>query len=175
MERLGMLMDVSHLSMAGTEHVLELASRPVIASHSSARAVLDHHRNLRDDVIRRIAALGGVVGVNLFYGFVDPRMPTIDRVIDHIEHVAAVGGIDHVGIGPDFIHEHAMELYSNYPDFQIEGMTLLGSIEGLEGSRQLPNLTDAMLRRGFTEGDVRKILGENFLRVFGQVMGVPGE
>src|SRR4051794_23968417 len=93
MESLGILMDVSHLSAAGTDHVLSLATRPVVASHSSAHTLCPHHRNLTDERLAGIAATGGMIGVNFFYAFVDPVNPTIDRLVDHIEHVAAVAGI----------------------------------------------------------------------------------
>lgn len=171
-QRLGIVMDVSHLGIAATDHVLELAARPVIASHSSVRALCNHHRNLEDRMIERIATSGGVVGINLFPWFIDKKNPTIDRVVDHIEHIAGLVGIDHVGIGPDFIREYVAEFYGNYPDLTMEGVALNRGIEGLEYLRDLPNLTAALLRRGFEESDVRKVLGENFLRVFRQVMGV---
>ncbi|HKV44805.1 MAG TPA: dipeptidase [bacterium] len=174
MERLGILVDVSHLSIAGTQHVLELATRPVIASHSSARALLDHHRNLSDDVLRRIAATGGVIGANFFPAFVAAGRPTIDHVVDHLQHLAAVAGWDHVGIGPDFIKEYYDERYPHHPSLKIEGLDAMITIEGLTGPQDLPALTAALLRRGVSEANVRKVLGENFLRVFRSVLGVPG-
>jgi membrane dipeptidase len=173
LEHLGVLLDISHLSEAGVEHVLELATRPVISSHSSARALCDHHRNLGDEQIRGIAATGGVIGINFFPAFIDPDQPTIDRVVDHIEHVANTAGLDHVGIGPDFVKEIVDELYPNQPDLRIEGLDPRATIAGLEGPQDLPALTEALLRRGFSEEDLKKILGANFLRVFRQVMGIP--
>lgn len=173
MDRLGILIDLSHLSLAGTQHVLEVATRPVIASHSSARALCDHHRNLTDPQLRSIAEAGGVIGVNFIPSFIDPRRPTVDRIVDHVEHIASVAGIDHVGIGPDFIREYLDELYPQYPAFMIEGLDAKATIEGLTGPRDLGVLTDALLRRGMPEADVRKVLGGNFLRVFRSVMGIP--
>jgi membrane dipeptidase len=170
-ERLGIVMDVSHLSDAGTDQVLELATRPVVASHSSARAVTDHARNLTDDHIRGIAATGGVIGINLFPLFVDPLEPTIDRVIDHVEHVASVGGIDHVGIGTDFVRELYDEKFPADQLLTIDGFDRRATIRGIEAAPDLPNLTAGLLGRGFGETEVRKILGENFLRVFRDVMG----
>src|SRR4051794_20788561 len=110
MQRLGMLMDVSHLSAAGVDHVLELSRRAVIASHSSAHAVRAHHRNLTDERLKGIAATGGVVGVNFFHGFIDETVSSVPRVVDHIEHIASVAGIEHVGLGPDFVKEVYDEL-----------------------------------------------------------------
>ncbi len=173
LERLGIVMDVSHLGIGGTDHVLEIATRPVIASHSSARALCDHHRNLRDEAIKAIAATGGVVGINFYPGFVDPANRTPARVADHVEHVASVAGIDHVGIGPDFLREIFDDVYVNYQDLQMENIKMSDRLPGLQYSRELPNLTDELVGRGFNETDVRKVLGENFLRVFRDVMGKP--
>lgn len=172
MERLGIIFDVSHLGAAGVEQVLELATRPVIASHSATRAIRDHHRNLTDDQVRGIAATGGVIGLNLLACFIDQENPTIDRVVDHYEHLVEVVGIEHIGVGPDFIADIYDDLYPAHADLTSEGLDTRVNIEGLHAPRHLPNLTAALLRRGFSEADVRLILGENFLRVFREVMGV---
>jgi membrane dipeptidase len=169
-ERLGIVMDVSHLGIGGTDHVLELATRPVIASHSGARALCDHHRNVRDDVIKAIAATGGVVGINAFPWFVDRENPTIDRFVDHVEHVRDVAGIGAVGIGPDFIREYSNELFGNYPHLTMEGLPIHEGIEGFEHARDWPNITACMVERGIAEPDIRRVLGGNFLRVFREVM-----
>ncbi len=174
MERLGLLVDVSHLSAAGVAHVLELATRPVIASHSSARALCDHHRNLTDPQLQAIAATGGVIGVNFFPAFVDAAAPTVDRVVDHIEHIASVAGIDHVGIGPDFIKEYYDELYPGRA-FVVQGLNGKAEIPGLTGPRDLAALTEPLRRRRMPDADVRKVLGENFLRVFRQALGIPAQ
>ena len=173
MERLGIVLDLSHLGIGGVAHALEIATRPLIASHSGARALCDHHRNLSDEVIKAIAVTGGAVGINAFPWFVDRKAPTLDRFVDHIEHVRDLAGIDHVGIGPDFIREYYQEFFGNYPDMETEGLRINEAIAGLGYSRDLPNLTVRMVERGFTDGDVRKVLGANFLRVFHQVMGLP--
>jgi membrane dipeptidase len=171
LERLGVLIDVSHLASAAAEHVLELASGPVIASHSSARAVRDHHRNLSDTLLRAIAASGGVIGVNFLPAFVDPDLPTIDRVVDHVAHIASVAGIEHVGLGPDFVKDYFDAVYPQFPELPlIEGIDMKRGIDGLERTRDLPRLTERLLARRFAEDDVRKILGENFLRVFREVL-----
>ena len=115
-----------------------------------------------------------MIGVNFFPAFVDPHRPTVDRLVDHIEHIASVAGIAHVGIGPDFIKEYVDELYPQYPTLKFEGLDTKATIEGLDGPQHLAVLTDALRRRGVAEPDVGKILGENFLRVFRTVLGVPG-
>jgi membrane dipeptidase len=173
MQQMGMLVDVSHLSKAGTEHVLEISTRPVIASHSSARVLRDHHRNLSDDLLTAIAATGGVIGVNFFAWFLHDSQPTITHIVDHIEHIARVAGIDHVGLGPDFVKEYYETQYPN-EEVLFEGHDTKQAPEGTEGSsRDLPLITERLLERGFSEGDVLKVLGENFLRVFRTELGVP--
>jgi membrane dipeptidase len=166
LEELSVLVDVSHLSAAGTDHVLSLATRPVVASHSSAYALREHHRNLTDERLKGIAATGGVIGVNFFYGFIDPDSPTIGRLVDHIEHVAGVAGIDHVGLGPDFVKEVFEQLTPPAIPVDFEGIDGTRVIPGLDGPAGLPLVTEEMLRRGWPEPDIVKALGENWLRVF---------
>ncbi|MFC5182873.1 dipeptidase [Actinomadura harenae] len=177
MERLGMLFDVSHLGASGVAHVLELATRPVMATHSSARALRDHHRNLTDDQLRGIAATGGVVCVNFLAGFLsaDPAEWTIDRLVDHIEHVASVAGIDHVGLGPDFIRELNLELTPPCCEGMVTmaGFDVNAVVPGLDGPRGLPLVTEALLRRGHSEPDILKILGDNVHHLFQKQLGRP--
>ena len=172
LQELGVLIDVSHLSAAGTDHVLSLATRPVVASHSSAYAVRAHHRNLTDERLKGIAASGGVVGVNFYYGFIDPDSPSIGRLADHIEHVASVAGIDHVGLGPDFVKEVYEQLTPPAASVDFEGMSGTVTIPGLETPAGLPLVTEELLRRGWPDGDIRKVLGVNWLRVFRSDLGV---
>jgi membrane dipeptidase len=171
LEELGVLVDVSHLSAAGTGHVLELSTRPVVASHSSAHAVQAHHRNLTDERLKGIAASGGVIGVNFFFGFVDPLNPTVGRIVDHIEHVASVAGIDHVGLGPDFIQQVMVEATPPICMTDFEGLDVTTCVEGLAGPDGLPLVTAELVRRGWPEQDIRKVLGENWLRVFRSDLG----
>jgi membrane dipeptidase len=173
LERLGIVLDISHLNAAGVEHALEIATRPLVASHSASRSVRDHHRNLSDEQLRGIAENGGVVGVNFLAAFIGDREATIERVVDHYEHIAEVAGIEHVGVGPDFIVEVFDDLYPADVDLTTEGLDPKARVPGLYASRHLPRLTAALLDRGFSERDVRLILGENFLRVFREVLGVP--
>ncbi|MFC5745382.1 dipeptidase [Actinomadura rugatobispora] len=169
MERLGILLDISHLGASGVDHALELASRPVIATHSSARALRDHHRNLTDDQIRGVAASGGVVCVNFLPGFLaaDPSGYTIARLADHIEHVASVAGIDRVGLGPDFVHEVFSDLTPPCCEdpAATAGFDVMATLPGLAGPSGLPLLTGELLARGLPEPDIRKILGGNLHRL----------
>ncbi|HET9666020.1 MAG TPA: membrane dipeptidase [Desertimonas sp.] len=176
MERLGILFDVSHLGAASVEHVLELATRPVIATHSSARAQRDHHRNLSDSQLKNIAAGGGVICVNFYAGFLDPSVHTIDRLVDHIEHVASVAGLEHVGIGPDFLKEIEELVWPSWrDDFVVEGIDIRDCVPGLEGPRGLPLVTGALLRRGFATEDVCNVMGGNVVRLLRAELGRPAD
>ncbi len=172
MQKLGIIVDVSHLSINGVAHVLELTTKPIIASHSSARAVCDHHRNLSDKQLKAIAATGGVIGINFLPAFIDTNKPSLERVVDHIEHMLNVIGENHIGLGPDFIAEWAKTVYPNV-DMKILGIDLKEGIKELANTEDLPNLTRAMQARGFPETSIRKILGENFMRVFKEVLISP--
>jgi membrane dipeptidase len=169
----GMLFDVSHLGRAGVEHVLELTRRPVIATHSSARALRDHHRNLSDDHLRGVAATGGVVCVNFCADFLDEREHTLDRLVDHVLHVAEVAGIEHVGLGPDFVDEVLRELFPGADTVEMGGIDALACVPGLEGPRGLPLVTAALLERGLAADDVRRIVGGNVARLFESELGRP--
>jgi membrane dipeptidase len=171
MERLGMVFDVSHLGASGVAHVLELATKPVIATHSSARALRDHHRNLTDDQLRAVAATGGVVCVNFFAPFLADRKEdmTLDRLLDHIEHIAAVAGIDHVGLGPDFIREVMADLTPPCcEDVNARGLDVKATVPGLEGPAGLPMVTEGLQARGLQEKDIMKIIGGNVHRLLGE-------
>jgi membrane dipeptidase len=167
LERLGIILDVSHLAAPSVDHVLDLANGVVVATHSCARALRDHHRNLSDEHLRGIAATGGVIGMNTIPMFVDENEPTLDRVIEHIEHMAQVAGIDHVGLGPDFLRDYMDSLYPQYDEFiRFGGVDLKRTVSGLARERDLPNITERLVERGWPEPDIRKLLGENWLRDF---------
>lgn len=167
LERLGIILDVSHLAAPSVDHVLDLATGVVVATHSCARALRDHHRNLSDEHLRGIAATGGVIGMNVLPTFVDAEEPTLDRVADHIEHIAETAGIDHVGLGPDFLREYVDAIYPQYDEFfRFGGVDMKRTVPGLARERDLPNLTERLVERGWPEPDIRKLLGENWLRVF---------
>ena len=200
MNRLGMIVDVSHTSDATFYQALLISQAPVIASHSSSRQLTNHPRNMTDDMLRAVALNGGVVMVNFYSAFIDedyrkaaydpertkqrdaeveafkkahahadgspvgyneyapiekkwaeqfPR-PPLKSLIDHIDHIAKVAGIDHVGLGSDF-----------------DGVTSLP--QGIDSAADLPKITEALLQRGYSREDILKILGGNFLRVMRQV------
>ena len=184
MNKLGMLVDISHISADAMRHVLRISKAPVIASHSGAYTIAEHNRNVPDDVLKMVKGNGGVVMVNFYSGYVEPeaarvlsRMFEVDRelrakypdvddykkakakwradnpypsgtihdVIDHIDHIVEVAGIDHVGIGSDY-----------------DGVSRLP--EQLEDVSCYPYITQALLDRGYDEESVRKVMGENALR-----------
>lgn len=150
MNQLGMVIDLSHAAESTFYNVLEVSTVPVIASHSSARALCDHPRNLTDDQIRAIASANGVVQVCLYNDFLAKgRRATIIDAADHIEHIIRVGGIDCVGIGSDF-----------------DGG---GEIEGCVGANEIINITVELLRRGYTEEEIAAIWGGNLRRVVNAV------
>ena len=204
MNRLGMMVDISHVADKTFWDAIATTNAPVIASHSSARALVDAPRNMTDDMLRAVAKNDGVVQVNFYSGFDDadfrkameaqakdqaaaiqkytdqlkaeakpidyvdvdrierewmakiPR-PPLKSLIDHIDHIAKIAGIDHVGLGSDFDG--------------VSGATP----QGIDSAADLPKITQALLERGYNPSDIHKILGGNLLRVFGQVERVSRE
>jgi membrane dipeptidase len=204
MNRLGMMVDISHVSDKTFCDVIAATKAPVIASHSSARALTNHARNMTDEMLRAVAKNGGVVQVNFFSAFVDEKYrqaaeaqkkdqdaaladymatrtaaglpvsfvdldsisrewqakiprPPFKSLIDHIDHVAKVAGVDHVGLGSDFDG--------------VSGATP----QGIDSAADLPRITQALLDRGYSRDDIHKILGGNLLRVFKQVENMSRE
>ncbi|MGI8638768.1 MAG: membrane dipeptidase [Pyrinomonadaceae bacterium] len=197
MNRLGMLVDISHVSAKVMSDVLDVSTAPIIASHSGARGLNDHTRNVPDDILKRIPKNGGVIMINFYPSFLDARTnteendrakrlkPQLDqfkeqykdnkeayneaerklfaenpiyiadykRIVDHIDHIKNVAGIDYVGIGSDF-----------------DGIPFLPA--GMNGMEDLPLVTYEMLKRGYSEKDILKVLGGNFMRAFAQAENV---
>jgi microsomal dipeptidase-like Zn-dependent dipeptidase len=156
MNRLGIMVDVSHASEATFYDVMKESSVPVIASHSSVRALCDHPRNLTDDQIRAIAAKGGVVQICLYNEFINPEpaKASIDDALEHIRYVVDLVGVDYVGIGSDF-----------------DGG---GELLGCRSSNELIQITVKLLGLGYTEPEIEKIWGGNLLRVMNAVQQAAG-
>mgnify|MGYP003288498889 CR=1 FL=1 len=146
MNRVGMMVDLSHAAESSFYQAIEVSSTPIVCSHSSARALCDHPRNLTDDQLRALAASGGVAQVCLYDGFLRQEGgATVDDAVRHILHMVNIAGIDHVGIGTDFDGD--------------------GGIIGCADASEVINLTRRLLAEGFAEEDLAKLWGGNFLRV----------
>ena len=148
MEELSMVVDVSHVARSTFDDVLAVSRRPVMASHSCARALRDHPRNLDDDQLRGLAEQGGVACVNFYSGFLVHEGPcALEDVLDHVMHFVSVAGVEHVGLGSDF-----------------DGIP--HAPEGLADVSELPRLTAGLIARGLDESAITAILGGNLLRIF---------
>jgi membrane dipeptidase len=173
MNRLGIIVDVSHGSDRTTADIVAASAAPVIASHANARALRDHPRNLTDDVIRAIAASGGVVGAVAVPDFIDVREPSIAKWADHVEHLVEIAGLEHVAIGADF-YRYEREINAAQGMAEMDGAPFPASARfafpGMENSDDLPGLTAELTRRGFGERDLRQIYRDNFLRVLSAVV-----
>ena len=153
MNRLGMMVDLSHGGEKSFYDALDISDKPIVCSHSNAKALCDVPRNLTDDQLRALARKGGVAHVTLYHGFLwQNGEATIHDVLAHLEHFIRVMGVDHVGIGSDFDGD--------------------GGIRGLADSSELIQFTIRLLRRRYNEDDIRRIWGGNWLRVMEQVQNV---
>jgi membrane dipeptidase len=180
MNRLGMIVDLTHAGERTSLDAIETSSDPVIFSHSNAKAVRDNPRNLTDRQMKAVAERGGVVGIASFADFVgDTRQgqPTFEQMLDHVAYAVELIGVDHVGIGSDiFETTGAGGIWWNantkrrYPEICGAMDEHMHGIQGFESWEEFGNLTDGLLRRGFAEDDVRKIIGGNFRRVFQQIL-----
>ena len=163
-EALGMFIDVSHINDEGFEDVLAAATQPVIASHSNCRALAPSRRNLTDAQIEALAEKGGVIGVNAIDAFVRDNQTdaTVDALIDHVDHIVQVAGIAHVGIG--------LDLCGSFIDYHHMPKPLVTQ-DVIKGHQDLGALTAGLIERGYSDEDILRILGGNFMRVFEQILG----
>ena len=149
MNRLGLLIDVSHVSDDTFYDVLKCSTKPVVATHSCCRALCNHPRNMSDEMIKALAQAGGVMQINFYPIFLDEsETASFKRIADHIDHAVGLAGIDHVGIGSDF-----------------DGIEV--TPEGMEDISMMQKLFDELRARGYSESDINKIAGENFFRILG--------
>ena len=153
MNRVGMMVDISHAGEQTFYDALNISSKPIVASHSSARALCNHPRNLTDAQLKALADKGGVAQVTLYSGFLKEQgMASIKNAIDHLNHMVNIMGIEHVGIGTDFDGD--------------------GGITGCASASELINFTRCLLKERYSEADIRRIWGGNFLRVMEEVQKV---
>ena len=152
MNKVGMLIDISHASEGTFWDAIKYSKDPIFASHSSVKALCDHDRNLTDEQLRALAKNGGVIHICIYGGYLnkDAKAASIEDVVAHIDHAVKVAGIDHVGIGSDF-----------------DGG---GGVLGCNGDNDMINITVKLLEKGYSEEDIRKIWGGNFFRVLDQVI-----
>jgi len=154
MDSLGVIIDVSHTGIKTIQDILQITKNPIVATHSGVRALKNHFRNLYDDQIIAIANSGGVIGVVFYPPFLSNGRVNINGVIQHIDYIVNLVGIDYVALGSDF-----------------DGIGT-NTVVGLENVSKFPDLTKALLNHGYSRANVEKILGKNFLRVFMQVCGI---
>ena len=168
MNRVGIIVDCSHAGFRTTMDIMETSTRPVVFSHSNPRKLWDHERNIRDEQITACAELGGVIGINgmgIFLGDNDISNPTLMR---HIEYLAELVGPEHIGFGFDYSPKLDIDIgdiLRSRPDFWPAGQQYDTRGIGHAGPQQLPELVDMLDRQGFSETDIRGMLGENFRRV----------
>ena len=166
-QELGIVIDLSHLNEPGFWDVLGLARPPLIASHSNARAVHDHPRNLTDEQIKALADGGGVMGLNVDRFIVGGA--DLEKAYVHLDHLVKVGGEEHVGLGPDFC-DYLLDLLSPVERAQVpEGGGL--PVKDLEGDRDMARIAEDLTKRGYKPRTIELILGRNFRRIFKEVWG----
>lgn len=156
-QSLNMMFDVSHLNEKSFWDVMKHSNAPILASHSNAKSICDHPRNLSDEQLKAIADNDGFVGLNSVPMVVAPSNPTIDTLMDHLEHMISILGIERVGFGFDFY---------DYLEEEEDPQTTMDYdcyIPGFENARDIPNLLNAMKNRGFSDTDIEKIAYKNFL------------
>lgn len=170
MEQMGMLIDLCHCADKTFAEAMQVVRRPVVLSHSNPKGCYQHGNNVSDEQLEMVAENGGVIGISGLPYFVAANSPTIDHVIDHVDYVVKRIGIDHVGIGLAIFENHPLSFYDQFKAReQIYGPAPWKWPKGIETIEDFLNLTVKLLERGYSEVDINKILGGNFLRVLQEV------
>lgn len=178
---LGMIVDVSHCGHLTTMDACRQSSKPVTANHTAARSVYPHARGKSDEALKAIAGTGGFIGVVAVPSFLcEDASPTIERMLDHVDHIAALVGWQHVAIGTDWpwpVPPEVLATTLGAEDVKNAGFRAQDRIDrtkrliGFEDCRDLPNITRGLVNRGYSDMQIQGILGENALRVFGEICG----
>lgn len=156
---LSLILDLSHINERCFFEALDIYHKPPIVSHSNARAVHDHFRNLTDEQIKAVAQKNGVIGLNFMslFTYKDIKQASVEHIVDHLDHIVSIAGIDHVGFGPDYTD------YLPPPDNQVY-------VNGSENITEFSSMRNVLSQRGYGEQDIDKIMGDNFVRVFREVL-----
>jgi membrane dipeptidase len=172
LDRSRIAIDVSHLSEKGFWDVMALSKLPVIASHSNARTLCGNPRNLKDDQIQAVAEKAGVIGACFYSPFIDIKKPSLERLLDHIDYIADLVGVNHLGLGPDFTDYMTEESVKIPSPGLVTGKAAQNLYpRGIENASKMLNMTRGLVSRGYSDNEILKILGENFLRVLRQIWG----
>jgi len=169
MARIGMVTCCSHVGHRTAMEIMERSANPVVFSHSNPKGVRDHPRNIKDEAIRACAGIGGVVSVNGFGDFLGDNDDRTETIVRHIDYVAQLVGTDHVGLGLDYVidQQELEDFLKSHPEMFPPDKYHGGA--KMVRPEQIPEIAESLLKRGYSETDVRKILGENHLRVAKQV------
>ena len=169
-EALGMIIDLAHINPAGFEEILSITKKPPVVSHTNVRSYYDIERNISDGQIKMVGERRGVIGINSILVSPQAEESTIDRYVDHIEHIANLIGADSVGIGFDFFEF----IYRQWPELRQKELaakfTTPHFIRELRNHSHARNLTRRLIERGFSETDIEKILRDNWLRIFEELL-----
>jgi membrane dipeptidase len=169
-ERLGVIIDLAHINPAGFDEILSITTKPAIVSHTNVRRYHDIERNISDEQIKMIGERHGVIGINSVLVSAAKEQSTLDRYVDHIEHVADLIGIDCIGIGFDFFEF----IYCQWPESRRNELaakfTTPHFIPELRNHSHAPNLTRRLVERGFSDDQIEKILRDNWLRILKDVL-----
>ena len=180
MENLGMIVDISHCGPQTSIDAVEHSNNPIMATHTSAKNLYDHPRAKDDDLLKAVAEKGGFIGVLTIQGFLNNKLkPNIDDWLEHVDYLVNLIGVDHVGIGTDYYGQSIPDkLAAKLDEFLSKlgmgpehGGSFQYKMEGFENYAEFPNLIEGLLNRGYSDKDIKKIAGENFLRVFKKVIG----
>ncbi len=165
-EALGMIIDVSHMNDEGFSDIIKISQKPIIASHSNTKALAKHPRNLTDEQIKSIASKGGVIGMNVASLFVaeDSKNASIKHLLEHVDYIVNLVGIQHVGLGFDFCDR----LFENV-SVEFETSSSRSAFDVMKSHVELDQFIDGLLKKGYSEADIELILGKNFLRIYKQV------